>query len=502
MRQLYFLLVFFLAFKVNGQNLALDTTFGNNGVTIVPENSESRVPIAVLFENNKYYLISLSNSITCINYNGSLDTTFGNMGKLILNEDNLNDNYIIKGVKFTNEYLYVFGQKTNSYTSNKDGFVVKITMNGIYDANFGINGKTIFNFGENEEEFNDIVINEFDEIFVAGTRASKVILTKLNSNGTLDNSFDINGYKIYTLNSTEYYNIVNLYINNQELLFIGGSTGGALKKLILFKVQINGNPITSFGNNGLKTAQLSGQGEFSGYTVEKSILDTNNELYFSCYWSYSFSSQEKRLYKYNLNTDVLNQVTTLPLYYSHFTLDANNDIFTTGTYRCSPATSSNCPRNYQIFKKDSNGNIDTNFNSTGSFSYNFFPSDLISDDKSSSFYLHNDGKILLAGYVYNPYTLNGTGIGLVRLSESSLSIEQEVKNQIIVYPNPVSNMILLKKPNDEIINKAIIYNTLGQKILEFNTNVSEINIEELQSGLYSIELQIKDKKYIKNFVKN
>jgi Zn-dependent metalloprotease len=73
-------------------------------------------------------------------------------------------------------------------------------------------------------------------------------------------------------------------------------------------------------------------------------------------------------------------------------------------------------------------------------------------------------------------------IGLLGVSENELA-----KNSIVVYPNPVSNMLTVKGKFDA--NESIIvYNLLGQKVIEKQINSAEekIDVSKLANGIYSI----------------
>ena len=71
--------------------------------------------------------------------------------------------------------------------------------------------------------------------------------------------------------------------------------------------------------------------------------------------------------------------------------------------------------------------------------------------------------------------------------QSSLGVNDEVKNRFSIYPNPASTFITIKGENFE--NEEIeIYNMIGQKVTDKNliTNESTVDISNLANGVYVI----------------
>lgn len=62
------------------------------------------------------------------------------------------------------------------------------------------------------------------------------------------------------------------------------------------------------------------------------------------------------------------------------------------------------------------------------------------------------------------------------------------QNSISLYPNPANSLLKLQLPNSIIVNHAVIYNALGQKILESN-NDTQWNVSALSTGIHFIKLE-------------
>lgn len=70
---------------------------------------------------------------------------------------------------------------------------------------------------------------------------------------------------------------------------------------------------------------------------------------------------------------------------------------------------------------------------------------------------------------------------------SNLSVAQNVKQNVVIFPNPAKNQITIKGEFDS--NESItIFNLLGQKVIERNSisNEERIDVSKLESGVYTV----------------
>ena len=70
-----------------------------------------------------------------------------------------------------------------------------------------------------------------------------------------------------------------------------------------------------------------------------------------------------------------------------------------------------------------------------------------------------------------------------------------------MYPNPVDNILTISA--DEEIQQISIYNILSVKVMEMTLNNKEavLDLSNLESGMYLIEILGKNEKSIKTFIK-
>lgn len=116
-----------------------------------------------------------------------------------------------------------------------------------------------------------------------------------------------------------------------------------------------------------------------------------------------------------------------------------------------------------------------------------------------------DGGVKVYNPHYNPsdypdkYPNNNLGCNLLGIS--SISVIQKENVSLNVYPNPSIYTVNLQLSNSVAIDKIFITNILGQIVCQKEENTSQINIENLVTGLYIIEAYSGEKKYASKFIK-
>jgi uncharacterized delta-60 repeat protein len=261
-------LLFVVLSATNAQNAGtLDESFGNNGIVVTSFNQlETASSIAVDNEGRIVlggYLIE-SNIIDVVlaRYldDGSLDPSFSDDGLLRLNypgsDDYLND------LAIQDDGKIVFVGETSD-DDTRDIIVVRLNQDGSFDNTFSNDGIAIIDV--NDDDFGRAVaIQDDGKIVVAGTCVSNeeydLILCRLNSDGTFDNTFAGNGKLIYDVNwgSYDFMNDVALYGGN---IFVSGycwegSSNRDFDGVAVLKFDNTGQPVASFGDNGLAFFEL------------------------------------------------------------------------------------------------------------------------------------------------------------------------------------------------------------------------------------------------------
>ena len=93
-----------------------------------------------------------------------------------------------------------------------------------------------------------------------------------------------------------------------------------------------------------------------------------------------------------------------------------------------------------------------------------------------------------SGFVEIPITITVDG--------SVSTTEEELADQVLVYPNPVSDIFKLK--NDAHISNVVVYNVVGKKLLETShTPGKSHDISHLNKGIYLVQLLDKSNNIVK-----
>ena len=102
-------------------------------------------------------------------------------------------------------------------------------------------------------------------------------------------------------------------------------------------------------------------------------------------------------------------------------------------------------------------------------------------------------------------TLLSGGVGdsgyvVVNVPPAALDVtDLQQQSSFDLYPNPVRHTLTIETANQ--IQKSCIYNLSGQKVKELNLNEPQIDVRDLQKGLYLLHLQFDGRVETVRFVK-
>ena len=218
------------------------------------------------------------------NTNGTLDTSFGVGGRVTTDfaGNDLDEAYSV-AIQADGKIVAV-GHAVIGKNASKNGNVgvVRYNADGSLDTTFGDikkgstrTGKTTIDFGGQTDVGRDVAIQSDGKIVVVGRGATnslnttgRIILARLNSNGTLDTSFDGDG-KV-TTDVTHAGDTANaddtargLAIQTDGKIVVAGSTatgfgGDGTSNFVVLRYNTNGSLDSSFGTGGVAEADNGG----------------------------------------------------------------------------------------------------------------------------------------------------------------------------------------------------------------------------------------------------
>ncbi len=124
---------------------------------------------------------------------GDLDTSFDGNGKKTINFGGTDSARAV--LVQPNGRIVVAGQGAvaNSFC------VVRLRTNGAFDTTFGSGGKRTISLGGDDESLFGAALQPDGKIVLAGdSDLQRVAVTRLNTNGSLDNTFSGEGNKLFT----------------------------------------------------------------------------------------------------------------------------------------------------------------------------------------------------------------------------------------------------------------------------------------------------------------
>jgi beta-glucanase (GH16 family) len=88
--------------------------------------------------------------------------------------------------------------------------------------------------------------------------------------------------------------------------------------------------------------------------------------------------------------------------------------------------------------------------------------------------------------------------------ESSLSSSNSTLNELIIYPNPTKDKLILKTPSHLIGSNVNMYSTLGQSLSNFTLDEvnTSIDLSSLKKGIYLLKFQTDNGSFVKEIIKN
>ena len=304
------------------------------------------------------FTFSGANGFTQVCY--PIDQTFGTAGVAIGNYS-LNQSY-------GNDIFVQPDNKIVQVSSLSDGLMrfgaIRYKSNGQLDSTFGTNGKVIISIGNGESYSNAGLIQPDGKIIVAGTAYNgsdmDFALVRLNSDGSLDNSFGTNG-KLITPVGLGYDYINSLAIQPDGKIVAVGSAApdsSFIPAFAIVRYNNNGSIDNTFGNNG---KIISHMGHLITYL---------GNVYYGVY-SYEYA-----------NAVIIQPDGKIIVGGDSYTHTGCYDYY--GGVYCNPA--------FAMVRYNSNGTVDNSFGNNGKVV------DSVSLLYCSAAILQSDGKILVTGY--------------------------------------------------------------------------------------------------------
>jgi uncharacterized delta-60 repeat protein len=379
---------------------SLDATFNTNGKTI-NETIDGFDKIS-LQADGKIVVGGNKNSDVALaryNANGTLDTTFDTDGMVFSTTAATSSRNFIDLDIQTDGKIVVLSEFNSG---SQDFRVLRYSSNGALDTTFGNNGSITTDIG-NTEFPKSIVVQSDGKILVGGTTYSSTFenpfIARYNSSGLLDNTFNSNGRRIYSLTGATYNKMSNLAVQaDGKILFYCKSFISSSPKILLVRLNSSSSFDTTFDSDGIAIA--TSPSNFTGNNAKLRIQADGKYTLFTTIQSTVNSVSNNDILGMRFNTSGTLDTTFDTdgiLTLAYFSL---NDNF--GDFNCfgsSIILSGNTQENVilgkiAVVKLTSTGGFDTTFDTDGKL---FFTFPYGAGDYVYTSEIQSDGKILVGG---------------------------------------------------------------------------------------------------------
>jgi uncharacterized delta-60 repeat protein len=472
-------LIFCSLRPTNAQLVALDPTFGKNGIAIIPttgkinrlifDKSENIIVIGNTTENGFPAIIKTDS-------NGILDNNFGINGKVILEYEKA---YLYDFKITEDNKIFLMGQ------FNSQVFMIQFNEDGSFDDSYGINGKIIVTSSLGLLSVNIKDVFSLTGEFMHGYAYNYCFLSKYNFKGEKDENFG-HFEEVWLTDNNVTYNIFSTCIEvlNDKSILVGGYdypsqnhiyTKEPNAKIAFCKLDQDGQFITNFADNGrFITDIVFDKTEGIDEAILDVLEDNNGNLVFT-----GFCENNCFIFRALPNGTVDNTFGNngfcfLNIQYPLTNIEqpgrnilSINDKYLTGWYN-------------RIICTNSNGNLDTNFNNTGVFNFENFT---FLDMK-----FQKNNKLILGGSFDENFSIARLNIPLEVSAKS-----YEMDNTIHFFPNPSKNILYFSKEK-----QYEIMDIQGRLLLKSEKPMQTVNVAHLKTGIYFIEF---DDSQVVKFVK-
>ena len=273
-------------FNIDG---TLDTTFGSNhtGTALTPGSGPSDATAVAIQSDGKIVVAGSTGDtdafeVVRYNANGTLDTSFDHDGKVTFNFGTfISDGYHVSAIAIQGDGKIVVGGivRRGSIAVESDEFALaRLNTNGSLDTSFDGDGKKTISFG-NDDTLSSLLIRGTTILAVGtsggGSPASKVAIAAITNTGGMDNTFNADGKFTAVFPGDTYSTARAALVQSDGKIVIVGAGGvneNSPLDLEMARFNANGGEDTTFGaaHNGWVKADLGGSYDF-GFGVITSV---------------------------------------------------------------------------------------------------------------------------------------------------------------------------------------------------------------------------------------
>lgn len=473
------------------QPAALDTQFGNAGIAVYQSATTSEYNTVVtdaqgniysagyvLFDQaNGYYRLMVTKTLP----NGQSDQSFGANGATEVTVDA--SEFPLEIVLAPDGKILVSGAAYTGHTPTAPGdhlgFLVRLNSNGTLDQTFAQGG--VFHFMSPDSHFTNIFFRNNGTIVLCGNTNYQSFVLQLLDNGTPDSQFGNGGY-FFLSNTAFNFLIWSAVYNADGSLVLAGHELSNFDdpKLAYCKITAQGAYDLTFGSNGYKALDL-----YSGQPVLYETLTQIRKAPGGKYYMGGHASSQVMLRVHADgridSTFAVNGVLSHQYPYKDFVIQQDGKLILIGAKEFSEYNAG-----WVITRLNADGAIDPGFANGQSFGLDISTG----HDYPQGLKIVNDQYLIVAGSSRENNVANAT-LAKIKLNNGTGIKDNVAMHHMTLYPNPARDLFTLKA--DEAMSGFEIIDMSGRRVQQdnfLNTTTAQINCA-FPAGSYTIRVQFK-----------
>ncbi len=436
-----------------------DNTFGDNGLVILPDNGVygNFVTVAKVLSDSKIVAsgrvynpnaaVSSYPVLFRLNADGSMDNSFGNGG--MVEGDFGNHDVLLECMQLQSDGKFVLAGYYDNVTA-----AVRYNADGTIDQSYGTNGVCVVSSIQGTSYAKGIAIQNDGKAVLAGFYANggsnKWFITRINTDGTLDNTFGDNGVVLMSIGEGQDF-CQTVEIQPDGKILAGGQTWiendpELQYDFVIARLNPNGTLDPTFGSDGLfvHRAEPGGQNYINDIVIAS---ESNN------------------------------------IYAAYTTAKESDARFNMGVLCLTP-----------------NGQLKETFGEQGYSTISLGDED--GTHNALSMAMQPDGKVILTGEVYAS-AFGGYPFAMARFITGETSgpsgIISNEESSISLYPNPVTENLYISCENEHFTVQ--LFEVASGRLVMSENDARTINVSNLPAGTYIVKLVSDGKVLVDKFIK-
>jgi uncharacterized delta-60 repeat protein len=273
----------FAVLRLNS-NGTIDNSFGTDGKVVIPfDNLSNEEAVAVAVQSDGKILVTgyvefgspgYDFGVARLNSDGSLDSSFGNGGKVKIPVSNSNDFPSDMALQSDGKIIIV-GKGFNQ--PNSDAALIRLNSDGTLDTSFNGNGKIVTPIvgGTINEEVFAVAIQPDGKIVAAGHNGADFAVLRFNPNGSFDTTFDSDGIATTSIGSQR-DEASSVALQSDGKIVLGGfANSGSFNQAAIVRYNPDGSLDTTFDGDGKTTIDIE---PFSSEDFKSVLVQSDGKI--------------------------------------------------------------------------------------------------------------------------------------------------------------------------------------------------------------------------------